>query len=243
MAQDLQPTFAKIEEWQQLGYEAWKQSKRSRAVEFWQIAWQLVTSLMQDDRFASLADLDKAWHGRQSISSWAADFGEALYLAGLVNPADLPASVEFNRQILAWSGNANDINNRNRRRMVAESTFKTAGPIAGDAAYQEYLSQNPRWGWGWVSWADQYGFDSQAPWHDLKRAENILRQALQVQDLDNRTFVLERLRDILLQQGRPTEAAAIEITDAPGSAWRLWLDRNRLCSCGSGKRHKNCCGR
>lgn len=225
LSKELEAVFAKIDDWQKMGYEAWKKQKRARACELWQLGWNLVSELIQSGQFASIEAIDKVYRGSQSIGIWAVDFGEALYLCGLSNTADLPASIAFNRQILAWSERDRDINSNNRRRMIAESTFRLAGAAAGDAIYGEFLNANPRWGWGWASWADQYGFDSRAPWHSLERAEEILRRALRVEDLDNRNIVLERLRDILLKLGRPTAAAAVEISDTTKPGWRKWFTR------------------
>lgn len=212
--------LARISEWQQMGYEAWNRHKRQRACECWQQGWTLVTGLMQSGRFASIEELDKLYHGRQSLAIWAADYGEALYLAGLDDLQALPASVAFNEQMLAWSARKDDINSNNRRRMIGESIFRMAGPAAGDTVYRGYLAEYPRWGWGWVSWSDQYGFDTRAAWHDLARAESILREALQIEGIDNRPVILERLRDILLRQGRAAAAAAVGSARQP--IWRRW---------------------
>lgn len=216
MDQKAEAVFEKINEWQQLGYEAWKKSRRPRAVEFWMVGWNLVAELMQSGQFSTIQELDRAYHGRQSIANWSTDFGEALYLAGLANQAALPASIAFNRQMLDWSSKNNDINSFNRRRMIADSVFKISGPEAGDAVFSQFLDENTRWGWGWASWAEQ---------HAPARAEQILRQALQVSDLENRDIVQLRLREALIRQGRSIEADAIEVTADKNKKAKKWFSR------------------
>lgn len=216
MDQKTEAVFEKISEWQQLGYDAWKKSNRPRAVEFWTIGWNLVVELMQSGQFATIEDLDKAYHGRQSIANWVTDFSELLYQTGLTNPSELPASIAFNRQVLEWSSKKDNINSFNRRRMIADSIFKISGPEAGDAVFSQYLNEFPRWGWGWANWAEQ---------HEPVRAEQILRQALQVADLDHRDLVQMRLRDSLIRQGRSIEADSIVIESDSVKKAKKWLQR------------------
>lgn len=216
MDQKNEAIFEKISEWQQLGYDAWKKARRPRAVEFWTIGWNLVVELMQSGQFATIEDLDRAYHGRQLLANWSTDFGEALYLAGLANQAALPASIAFNRQVLDWSSKKDSINSFNRWRMIADSIFKISGPEAGDAVFSQYLDEYPRWGWGWASWAEQ---------HDPVRAEQILRQALRVADLENRDVVQMRLRDSLIRQGRSIEADGLEFTADSVKKAKKWPRR------------------
>ncbi len=206
-------TYGKIDGWLQVGYEAWHKKRLAHTREFWRQAWELIVDLMATGHYATLDELNKAFGGKHGITSWAADYGDVLYQYDSDHPDETPASLAFNRQVLAWSANPRDLNNQNRRRMIAICTFKHEGPAAGDAVFAAYLAENPSWGWGWASWADQYGFDSQTSWYDLARAEAILRQSLTVEALDSRATVRERLRDVLLKQGRPSAAAAIELTD------------------------------
>lgn len=223
MIQPAEEIFPRIEQLQQLGYDYWDKNQPAGACRLWQQAWELIAGLMQSGRYASVEALDKTFHGRQSISSWAADYTEALRQAGLQDLSMLEESSGFCRQYLAWTSQPEALNNQNRRRLIAENTFRAGLPDQGDAIFSEYLRQNPRWGWGWASWADQYGFYSQMPWHDLNRAEQILRQALAVDNLENRGIVAERLRDILIRQGRPAAASAIE----SGGARRQKKERGR----------------
>ena len=213
---DQKAILAEIDEWQQMGYDAWNKSRSSVACEYWMNCWHLVSGLMQSGQFASIEDLDKIYHGQQSIANWITDFSEVLYRTGLANPSELPASIAFNRQVLDWSSKKDSINSFNRRRMIADSTFRVSGRVAGDAVYSEFLDEYPRWGWGWANWAEQ---------HDPARAEQILRQALQVADLDHRDVVQMRLREALIQQGRSIEASGIEIANDSVKKPKKWFHR------------------
>lgn len=199
-----------IDQHQQQGYVFWEKGQAESACRIWKQAWELIVKLLQTGQYHAIEDLDRAFHGRQSIASWAGDYGEALRRTGENDLFLRQVGTDFCRQYLDYSSRPNDLNNQNRRRMIAENTFKSGLPEEGDAIFDGFLQDNPRWGWGWASWADQYSFYTQVPWYDLNRAESILRSALKVYDLDNRTEVQDRLRDVLIKMGRPIEASDLE---------------------------------
>ncbi len=208
--EDTGSILRQIDQLQQQGYIFWDKGQWPSACQFWRQAWLLIVDLLRGGIFASIEDLDHAYHGRQSISSWAVDYGEAMRKASLADSFFLAAGSEFARQYLAYTSRPDDLNNQNRRRMIAENAFKMGAAAEGDALYQEYLRINPRWGWGWISWAAQYSCYPEAPWYDLARAETLLRKALQVDQLNQRAAVQEKLRDVLIKQGRSIEASALK---------------------------------
>ena len=46
-----------------------------------------------------------------------------------------------------------------------------------------YLSENPKWGWGWIGWSDQYWLCERENANYIK-GEDILLKALAVTDLE-----------------------------------------------------------
>lgn len=225
MENDINAILIQIENLQKDGYEDWSHGRRVQALDAWLKAWELVAGLMETGRFSTLEALDEHYHGSQSITLWATDISEALCLAGQRRSERLPDCIRLNRQVLAWSSDQHSLNSKNRCRMIADGLFETEGPETGDAAYRDFLAQDPRWSWGWASWAEQYGFGTRRPWHDLKKAESILREALQVEGQDNRIVILERLREILEKQGKNTEASTVETSPQVRSVWKKIFDK------------------
>ena len=200
---------SKIDEKMQLGYRAFDAGKPLGAGGPWHQVWAMVASLMRDGSYRTIEELDSDFHGRQSVANWASDFVQDMLRVGKGRTANWPDIIDFCRQYLSWSGKPESMNNRNRRRLIGEGLFALDRPEDGDAAFTTFLSENPRWGWGWISWAAQYSRTDQVPWYDSTRAESILRQGLQVDGLDDRQLVLEQLRVVLRQQGRPIEASLL----------------------------------
>lgn len=199
----------KIDERMQLGYQALASGERSGASGPWHQVWMMIAGLMRDGCYGSIEELDSDFRGRQSIANWANDYVQDMLRADKGRSANWADIVDFCRQYLDWSGKPESMNNRNRRRLIGEGLFALGRPHDGDAAFAAFLAENPRWGWGWISWAGQYSRSNQAPWHDLARAESILRQGLKVDGLDDRQLVVEQLRIALRRQGRPIEASLL----------------------------------
>ena len=81
-------------------------------------------------------------------------------------------------------------------------------------AFQSLTRQYPLYGWGWIGWADMYALYPGDPWHNLERAAAILREAMVTPGAENLRDIAERLREILIQLGRPTEAGLVEARPA-----------------------------
>ncbi len=198
-----------IETSQQQGYQGLNSGSLA-ACRAWRKVWDLLSQLMQSGQYASIEELDKAFHGPQSIVNWANDFAAELRKAGSEDAGFLQQCIDFCCQYLAWSNRQTGLNSLSLYRLIAECTFALGRPAEGDASFRDSLAQNPWWGWGWISWAEQYAAYAKVGWHDLKKAETILRQALAVKELRDRPEVARRLRDILIKQGRAIEASGIE---------------------------------
>jgi hypothetical protein len=201
--------FQSIDQIQQKGYVFWDKGRAADACRIWQPALELVGRLMRSGLYPSAEALDRDFHGRHSLGNWAADYGDALFQAGADDRHYWQECRNFCRQYLAWSSRPNDLSNRNRRRLLAECAYLLGSPDEGDALFQAYLLASPGWSWGWIKWASQYAQDVRAPWHDLKRAEQILRQGLQAEHQEDRPAVAAKLREVLTRQGRLIEASGI----------------------------------
>lgn len=125
------------------------------------------------------------------------------------------------------------------------------------------MEEHSAWGWGWIGWSDQYWLYAEEGNKDSEKAISILKQALEVEGLEDRHDVLERLYDVYTDLGLHHEADKVfqEIMaqkDAnranrtkatlPGSLKEtpvksVKIGRNDSCTCGSGLKHKKCCGK
>ena len=105
----------------------------------------------------------------------------------------------------------------NRRRALAESYFEVGRTAKADELFQSWLTAGPRWGWGWIGWADCYscgycrpGTPASPPAPetagDHGRAEELLRRGYTTPDVRDRGYIAERLRDLCERTGRAGDA-------------------------------------
>ena len=100
------------------------------------------------------------------------------------------------------------------RETVMESLmcFKRAG-ADGILTYfaksvAEWLAEDPKWGWGWIGWSDNY-FLFASGGQDEVRAERLLKQGLDTPDVEDRAYLLDRLQELYEESGRDDEAEAV----------------------------------
>jgi preprotein translocase subunit SecA len=86
----------------------------------------------------------------------------------------------------------------------------------------------------------------------LNRAEQILRQGLDIEGIEDREVFYERLEHLYEQQGRRDKVAETRTalkqlqtgaTSTPVKRANPKVGWNDPCPCGSGKKFKKCCGR
>lgn len=126
---------------------------------------------------------------------------------------------------------------------IAQSYINLGKQKEGDALFEKYLMENPKWGWGWIGWSDCYWIFYGSKQNDFEKAETILKKALTVPELHDREHVMERLVNLYNDVDRKDEAAAIKREYSIQSSSRVKVGRNDPCPCGSGKKYKKCCGK
>lgn len=65
-----------------------------------------------------------------------------------------------------------------------------------DQLFEQWLKQEPDWGWGWIGWSDSYYLFSGKRNKDKKRAQQILEKGLAVPSVRNRDEIKTRLQEL-----------------------------------------------
>lgn len=92
--------------------------------------------------------------------------------------------------------------------MTGDAWKRWAG-LEADELFQERLTADPQWGWGWIGWSDCYGFWKRKH-YDLGRAEEILKQGLAVSGVRDKSDMLERLMNMYADMGRKEDAGRVQ---------------------------------
>jgi hypothetical protein len=96
----------------------------------------------------------------------------------------------------------------NRRRAVAESYFELGETDKAPALFEQWLAADPRWGWGWIGWADLYFFANSRP-KDYSLAGELLRRGYATPGVRDRQDIADRLVLLYRETGRDEEADAL----------------------------------
>lgn len=256
-------TQQELDDLMQKGYKLSMSGDAEGAASVWIELWKKALDTMETYNLESVEELDKSFHGMQCFFNWASDFDLELENVGRKNSDFLQYRIDFCREYVARSEDACEGNILNMKRAIAESYFELGQADEGENLFKEYLQQYPTWGWGWIGWSDQYWLFAKEDNKNSEKAIEILKQALEVDGLEDRFDVLDRLSDIYTELGMLEEAGVVgqQIIDGMREknaqrskvslppiqkavpVNRTKIGRNEPCPCGRGLKYKKCCGK
>lgn len=171
----------------------------------WLDAWSDVLRLCDATDIRSIAEFDDRFPMTQSLYNWSQDLEDALWNAGLRDRELIQARIDLCEEALRRFPREEQLITENRRRALAESYFEADLTGKAEELYEDWLDSDPRWGWGWIGWADYHT----AGWRksrDYERAEELLRHGYAVPGVRDRDSIASRLRDLCEETGRADEA-------------------------------------
>ena len=249
------PNFKMLDDKIYLGYRLLEEGKGIEVCNLWWDAWNDIIYLMDHHEISGISAFDNEFRGTQSVFNWASDFDIELHNEGKYNESFLHKRIEFCSEYIKRSEDKKQLNIENMKRSIAESYIDLGRQKEGDELFESYLIEDPKCGWGWISWSDCYWIFSGDEQNDYQKAEAILKKALIVEGLQDREHVMERLMNFYKDTDRKEEADEIkrELNELRKSKHDLKnniqpisdvkVGRNDPCPCGSDKKYKKCCGK
>ena len=128
----------------------------------------------------------------QSLFNWSQDLEDALGNAGREDPEFLRARIAMCEEALRRFPDEDELMVENRRRALAESYFELGETSKAEALFEQWLAADPRWGWGWIGWADLHFFAENRP-KDYGRAEELLARGYAMGGVRDREDIADRL--------------------------------------------------
>lgn len=187
------------------------------------------------------------------VMNWANDTAMIAHNAHLYDE-----EIRVNEQILKikWSGN-NNLMHENAKRDIADSYADKGDVEKCYQLYEEYLREDPLWGWAWI------GYYRQIHDHDNDRFETTLEDLYQkikagvdfrdkedlywelaeeYETLGNkeRADYFNGLLDAEKEKSRPSYGCHEQLIPVVKPTK---IHPNDPCPCGSGKKYKKCCGK
>ncbi|MDA1277105.1 MAG: SEC-C metal-binding domain-containing protein [Verrucomicrobia bacterium] len=246
------PSFEMVDERINDGYG---QTDHREGCREWLNAWQILLRLMERLQIRTLREFDKRFQGIELMQNWVQDL--EINLGDVARPEQngewFEQRIQFCQQFLSRFNLDDQPLIKHMRRGLAESLFGVGEASRADELFREWLIENPRWGWGWIGWADCYLFAPPTR-RDLSRAEELLLQGKAVEGIEDTDVFYERLEHLYEEQGRKDKSAEMRAAlnrlktggsatlPAPLRRGSPKVGRNDPCPCGSGKKIKKCCG-
>ena len=189
----------------QSGYHELERGETAAAAATWLAAWSDVVHLCEITGIHSIAKFDDRFPMTQSLFNWSQDLEDALWNAGLEDPQFLWARIGVCEDALGRFPQEDQLMLENRRRAVAESLSELGETDAAESLFEQWLAVDPRWGWGWIGWADLHYFTNRRPQH-YGRAEELLRRGYSTPSVRDKEDIAARLAHLYEETGRGTQA-------------------------------------
>lgn len=200
-----QPSFEMIDELMQDGYDELGNEDQEKACDMWLKVWKWILKIMDERNLKNLDDFDDKFRGTQSVWNWVQDLEMELGNAGCENLYYLKARIEFTGEYIKRFSHEDKNVLRNMKRAFAESHFRLGESKTAGSLFEEWLEQDPRWGWGWIGYSDYHWLDSEEG-QDFEKGEEILKRGLAVPEVEDREDIIDRLVMLYDQSERPDEA-------------------------------------
>lgn len=207
--------LVQMEEFIQTGYSLLDRQQFTAACDQWQAAWQVAQQLITPAMGQSAA-FNNAFPDAPSLTDWAIDYLFELHNAGIQQPAYHAQRLAYVREFLALFPDEADEQYVEFRRAEGEALWALGQTAEAEAVFQALVQKLPHKGWAYIGWSDEYYLMKDSP-KAYAPAETILRQALAQPNLEDRKWVLDRLKGLYEEWGKPEAAAAVA---AELAAWR-----------------------
>jgi hypothetical protein len=194
-----------VDDMVQLGYRELERTGAAAAAATWLTAWSGVLRLCDAAGIGSIEEFDEQFPMTQSLYNWSQDLEDALWNAGLDDPAMLRARIAVCEQALRRFPDEDQLMTENRRRALAESYFELGQTGTAEKLFGSWLAADPGWGFGWIGWASCYQPRSGRP-GDHGREEELLRRGYATPGVRNREAIADWLRLLCEETGRAREA-------------------------------------
>jgi hypothetical protein len=141
------------------GYGQWEENDAIGACGPWLEAWTLFLKLIDETGTKSIREFDHKFALEWLAINWVQDLENTLGNAGSKEPRWLHDGIRYTTEYLERFAAEDDLATENMRRALASFHCRLGETHQVDALYEEWLSRDPQWGWGWIGWSDCYQFD------------------------------------------------------------------------------------
>ncbi len=240
--------YKEIDDKIRLGYEYVRKNETIEACDIWLDAWEDIMGIYKEEKPSNLDELNDKYNWFEFMENFIQDLELELGNAGQDKEEYHEKRIRYCEEMLGVLDDNRKLTVENTKRAIAESYYALGDAEECDRLYTNWLEEDPNWGWGYIAWSDCYGFGTNKIKPNQIKAEEIIRIALEKEDVRDREDVLMRAAEVYEELGQNEKAKELEkeekrlkiLSRAPVKAVKI--GRNEPCPCGSGKKYKKCCG-
>ena len=190
----------------QLGYDHVKKNELIEACDIWLDAWEDIKAIFTEEKLGNLDKLDKKYSWHEFLVNFVQDLEMELGNAGQEKEEYHRKRINYCEEMLETLDGSDNLTIENTKRAIAESYYALGDSEECDRLYTNWLEEDPHWGWGYIAWSDCYGFGTNKIEPDQIRAEEIIRLAIEKEDICDREEL--RLNQLRLEETSPAPAVA-----------------------------------
>ena len=226
------PCFELLDDWMQQGYVRCEEKDSVGACTLWLDVWKHVIRIADEHHLKKIDDIDKLFYGTQCFFNWVQDLEMELHNAGIDEKRFLEARKTFSEAFLKHFPESDENTIQNTRRALAEANFLLGNRKETERMFEQWLKDDPKWGFGWIGWADCWSMFGD----DDDKAKAILERGYSTKGVSDKDDIAERLEYLGVIKKKSDHSSPNE----PVRSGKK-VGRNQPCPCGSGKKHKKCC--
>jgi hypothetical protein len=198
-----------IDDRMQDGYKTRRGHKAVDTCNLWIAAWDGIWHLIETQHICSVEEFDSRFPLTQCLFNWVQDFVSELNAAGVENETYLQKRLVVLNAFLARL-QCDELIRSNFQSDLAETCFLLGVSEKGEELFRQFLRDKPKWGWGWIRWADCYSLSARSGEQDFAKAEQILKQGLEIPAVEDKQYLLERLEELYSETGRSEDAEDVQ---------------------------------
>lgn len=249
--------FAKINDKIREGYEAYHPQDLEGCSKRWLDAWQDIKALMADEGIKNLEELQGKYQWAGSLERYLMDLVYDLGNAARSDSKYWQERIRYCRELMELLPDLDPSSIGNARCALAESYDRQGNSAECDRLFEDWVADDPDWGQGFIGWASCCLRDGKNGRENLAKAGSIFKRALAREGLRDRGDVISHALEIFraLEESELVSQLEAETLSSHTSIQKrgvkgdrpegkvVKIGRNDPCLCGSGKKHKKCCGK
>ncbi len=193
----------------QKGYQYAEQDKPKKACDEWLAVWEALKAILTEKGFDRLAPLNEEYEWAEHLLVFVQDLESELSNAGFKTKSYYKHRLALCQDMLELGRDTDPALLENFRSGLAQSQFELGNAKEAEQLYQNWLSEDPTWGWGYAGLAEVYLYAKKRTDALIQKAEQILTDALTRSDLRYRSQVQSRLLDLYFETGNKEKADAL----------------------------------